>query len=148
MNSTPSRNQDTSASSGGLDVSSSAARCVSASPFVHSNASNKASRVGKMAKKCGQPDVGPAGDISHGRVGTMLADDVARDRKEMVVVFSGVGSHGLFDNRISDPYSAFGIWISDPIIHLITSRQKEKSDDVQSRQKEKSWESLREKLRS
>jgi hypothetical protein len=49
----------------------------------------------EMAKQCGQPDAGPAGDISHGRLGTMLCDDVARDRKYMAVIFSGVGSHGL-----------------------------------------------------
>jgi len=35
----------------------------------------------EMTKQCGQPDVGPAGDISHGRVGTMLGDDVTRDGK-------------------------------------------------------------------
>jgi hypothetical protein len=34
-----------------------------------------------MTKQCGQPDVGPAGDISHGRIDTMLGDDVTRDCK-------------------------------------------------------------------
>jgi hypothetical protein len=33
----------------------------------------------EMAKQCGQSDVGSAGDISHGRIGTMLGDDVTRD---------------------------------------------------------------------
>jgi hypothetical protein len=48
-----------------------------------------------MAKQRGQPDVGPAGDISHGRIGTMFGDDVTRDCKEMAVIFSGVGPHGF-----------------------------------------------------
>jgi hypothetical protein len=34
-----------------------------------------------MTKQCGQSDVGPAGDISHRRIGAMLGDDVTRDRK-------------------------------------------------------------------
>jgi len=49
----------------------------------------------EMTKQCGQPDVGPAGDISHRRIGTMFGDDVTRDCKEMAVIFSGVGSHGF-----------------------------------------------------
>ncbi len=35
----------------------------------------------EMTKQCGQPDVGPAGDISHGRIDSMLGDDVTRDCK-------------------------------------------------------------------
>jgi hypothetical protein len=79
---------------GGLDISSSAAFCVSASAFVRSNASNRLPATG-MAKQCCQPDVGPAGDIAHGRIDTVLGDDVTRDCKEMAVILSGVGSHGL-----------------------------------------------------
>lgn len=33
----------------------------------------------EMAKQRGQSDVGSAGDIPHGRTGTMLGDDVTRD---------------------------------------------------------------------
>ena len=47
--------------------------------FVRSNASSRASRVGK--KQRGQPDVGPAGDASHGSICTVLAHDVTRDFK-------------------------------------------------------------------
>ncbi len=47
----------------------------------------------EMAKQGGQPYVGPAGDVPHGRIGSVLGDHVARDRQEMAVILSGIGSH-------------------------------------------------------
>ncbi len=49
----------------------------------------------EMALQGAQPDVGPAGDFSHGRVCTMLGYDVARDRKQAVVIPSSVGSQNF-----------------------------------------------------
>jgi hypothetical protein len=46
-----------------------------------------------MTKQRGQPDAGAAGNIAHGRVDTVLCDDVTRDRENMVVIFPSVGSH-------------------------------------------------------
>jgi len=49
----------------------------------------------EMTQQCGQPDAGPTGDIAHRRIDTILADDVTRDRKQVVIIFSRVGSHAL-----------------------------------------------------
>jgi hypothetical protein len=46
-----------------------------------------------MTKQRGQPNAGAASNIAHGRVDTVLCDDVARDRENMVVIFPSVGSH-------------------------------------------------------
>jgi hypothetical protein len=48
-----------------------------------------------MTQHCGQPDLGPAGDVTHGRIGAILSDDVTRDCKQVVVIFSGVGPHNF-----------------------------------------------------
>jgi hypothetical protein len=61
-----------------------------------------------MTKQRGQSDLGPARYVAHGRVDTVLGDDLSRDRKEMGSIFLGVGSHGSLDKRITDPY----IWIT------------------------------------
>ena len=66
-----------------------------------------------MTKQRGQADAGPAGDIAHRRIGTMLGDDVTRDRENLAAIFFCVGSHGLLDKWIGDPYK----WIGDPIIN-------------------------------
>jgi hypothetical protein len=62
----------------------------------------------EMTKQRGQSDLGPARYIAHGRVDTVLGDDLSRDRKEMGSIFLGVGSHRFLDKRITDPY----IWIT------------------------------------
>jgi hypothetical protein len=61
-----------------------------------------------MTKQRGQSDLGPARYIAHGRVDTVLGDDLSRDRKEMGSILLGVGSHRSLDKRITDPY----IWIT------------------------------------
>jgi hypothetical protein len=48
-----------------------------------------------MTKQCGQADTGPASDIAHRRVSTMLGDGVTRDRENLAAIFFCVGSHGL-----------------------------------------------------
>jgi len=47
----------------------------------------------ETAKQRGQPDIGSAGDIPHGGIGTILGDNLARDRKEAAVILAGISSH-------------------------------------------------------
>jgi hypothetical protein len=85
-----------------------------------------------VSEQCGQPDVCPAGYISHGRIGTMLGNDVARDFEEVAVIFLGVGSHGELTNgsliHIFGPVIqmlCLRIWIDDPH-HTAPSNQRER----------------------
>ena len=47
----------------------------------------------KMAEQCRQPHVGPAGNVSHGRVDPMLGHHVARNFKYLIIILLVVGSH-------------------------------------------------------
>jgi NAD(P)-dependent dehydrogenase (short-subunit alcohol dehydrogenase family) len=75
-----------------------------------------------MTKQCGQPDAGPAGNIAHRRVGTMLGDDVTRDRENLAAIFFASARMDCLDKRISDPYN----WIGDPLntVHVPKWQQR------------------------